>query len=277
MLTSIINQPHLFKVQQSPEEYHWSQSQFERVKSAKVLEADEYHVLTETNYLAPKLVRRSTCRTDHAGKIHLRIAQMLGSVNFFEDYQRNLREVQEAINTNYENGDFPHTDYTLWLVKPNTRAFVNLRVFPEGSYLVDLINAEVEMFDGNGKRIGRIGSTDSYLSYRDDLDDLNPEGRTLTLDQLAKRNRLRDGSINLDTPQGTYSGVMEKGDEHIIFTNPDDPLPLNFFMLDEENRSRINQADLSEQSIQNVLVYFKNLLDKHWIPYRQENTQILPS
>ena len=262
MIDSLIDMELIEKVKENPGDMHWSQSPLEKVTDAKVLLDGRYFVLTRTDFLAPKLVQHSTWRTESIGETYRRGFEESDNLASFQDITRWFYQLM--LPENYQSGDFPHADYTLRLCNPKNKAFVNLRIFPEGSYLVDLIDVEVTLpnIDGNAFR---GGGNCSYHGDEEDNDSLKPEERTKTLDQLAKVNRMRQGDIVIQTPEGEYEGKFGENS----FVNYDDFSTLHSFDIDERVIGKIHSADLSERYVQRALVIFKRLLEECGIPYRK--------
>lgn len=256
----------LTKIREKPKDNHWSQSPLEKVTDARVLLDRDYFVLTKTEFLAPKLIKHATWKTEYVGKTHKRIFELCDNSGSYKDIVRWFYTIM--LPESYEQGDFPHQDYTFYVHNPRTTAFVNLREFPQESYLVDIIDAEVTLYDSFGNIING-GAVSSYQSEAKEDDSLLPMERTITLEQLSKQNRLRQGKIVVQTSDGEYETPFEEG--QMTFVNYSDLSTLHSFDIGGDVMDRVHAADLSEIALQRVLTSFKYLLEECCVNYRKNS------
>ncbi|MBW2991772.1 hypothetical protein KY345_00960 [Candidatus Woesearchaeota archaeon] len=283
-INNLVDEGFINAVKKDPANFHWTLSFLERVVDASVLWDSEELVLTKTDFLAPKIKNHSTYRTEHVGE---RIIERIRRAR--NEYWRDgdeyvtqfYRWALESIKDNYEDGKFLHTDYTLWHCDPRIKSFSNMRIYPEGSYILDLITSDIEVFDGKGRRLTG-GGVDSYNPPEVDtseaeIDTRKPHQRTQTLDELEKQNF----TIGLQTPDGEYKGTI---DEEAL-ENPNEPIHLfkkedfdiiNLFQdLSLDTVDRINLAYLSEKYLQRTLNMFSTILTASGVPYRKMNEEKL--
>ncbi|MBI2047372.1 hypothetical protein HYT26_04405 [Candidatus Pacearchaeota archaeon] len=246
----------LREIKESPHKMHWSQSLLEQVTESKVLSQGEEFVLVKTDFLAPKLIKDATWRTDGIGETSKNIFERCNNIKTFKDIVRWFYQI--TLPESYINGEFPHEDYTLHIRSLENNAFVNLRIFPEGSYLLDLIDAEVEVYGDYFNVIAR-GATSSYSGGAEENDSKKPEQRTKTLNQLTKQNRIRQGKICIQAKDKEY----EMGFKEFKKLSKAHSSDVGTCVID-----RVKKADLSECALKEVLTYFKSLLDGCGVGYR---------
>lgn len=299
MVMEWINPEFIRNVIENPVGSHWSQSHLERVTDAQVLLSGTDFVLTKTAYKAPRQMRHATYGTHFLGETNRRemlrhfsedfidsraelqrslkgVGRRLhfSPINPVEQVERYMRWAQEEIAKSYENGEFPHIDYTLWLRRPTIHAFVNLRVFPEDSYLVDRIFAEVRVFDKDGKPLSdKQGfpisdySNDSYSSGSHET--LRPEQRTKTLEALALENRLRGADVVIMDDGEEFIGKIQGNGQLGTFANADGIRVLYGFELPENIIEMFAIGDVKERYLQKVLSFFRIMLDEVGVKYRR--------
>ena len=131
--------------------------------------------------------------------------------------------------------------------------------------MIDLINAEITLYDQMGNVLTG-GAVSSYTGGAEENDSLKPEKRTKTLEQLSKQNRLRQGKIVVQAPDGEYESPFEK--DAMSFVNYDTLSVLTSFDIGGDTISRIQAADLSEVALQKTAVRFKCLLEEGCLDYQ---------
>ncbi len=256
MITEEITPDRIQHIARDPQRAHWTQSPYEIVTCASLIFHSPYMVLAHTEFDAPKLVRRTSWTTDAIGVSQ---REQFAKYNNLRSFANIVRWFHEEFDQNYIPGAFPHKDYTLWMLSPTANVFINLRQYPEGSFYIDSVLADVELYSAAGERItGGIVS-----SKQADAETLPREQRTQTLDALCRQNRIRQGSIVLQTDAGKYEGKM--GEALLNFATLE---TLQSFEVDGLTE-KINLADLSEQGLQAALLRFKALLDEAGIAYRK--------
>lgn len=251
------------KTRLSPKDFHWPQSLFEKVIDAQILLDGGDFLLVKTEFFAPKLIKHSSWRTECVGDTYRRIFESVDNSKSFEDISRWFNTIM--LPENYEPGKFSHQDYTLQISNRKNAAFVNLRKYPQGSYLIDLINAEVTIYDTMGN-IANGGAVSSYTGGEEN-ESLSLEKRTKTLEQLSKQNRLRQSKIVIQAIDGEYEAPFETG--KMTFVNYENLSTLQSFDVSEDVTGKIHAADLSEMALQRVLNNFKYLLEECSVEYRK--------
>lgn len=264
MLNRLVEKDFLRKIIEEPQQTHWSQSPLESVSSANVLLGGRDFALVKTKFLAPRLIKHATFRTEHIGENYKKVFQLHDNLDAYHNIVSWFNQI--ILSESYEEGEFEHEDYTLLVYNQKNRAFVNLRQFPNGSYLHDLIDAEVTTYDENGAVV-IDGSVSSYSGGAEDNDVLKPEERTKTLEQLAKQNRIRQGRVVVQTDEGDFEAHFQN--DLMIFINYDDYSALDSFEVGSGVMDKVRAADLSETALQKTLTRFRYLLGECCIPYRR--------
>lgn len=289
------------KVRKDPKHNHWSQSPLEKVTDAKILLDDNNLVLVKTTFSAPKPINHITWGTEFVGKTNIdyeieyfsthfdhkksmeKIRNILGKDAISltppgaeAQVQMRLRWANEEFKRSYSKGEFPHTDYTLWICNQRINSFVNMRLFPEESFLTDRIKAEIKLFDELGNPIVDSSghpisnySKDSYFSRDGTDENLCPEERTLTLDQLIKENRIREGSIILMDNGTEYEGKFMGKGKLSDFKSADGISSIPSFELPDRIIELFTVGDLKERYLNKVLIILKNYLEECNISYRK--------
>lgn len=262
MINRLFNKETLTSVRREPARTHWTQSPLEQVVDARILLCGEDFVLLRTDFLAPMLTRHATWRTEDVGGTQRRIYEMHNNIQMYQNVVRWFYKT--SLPDSYAEGLFPHEDYTLRVVNQEMKAFVNLRKYPAGSYLVDLVQADLTVYDALGEP-AISGATSSYVGGAESNDPLKPQQRTKTLEALAQQNRLRQGRIFVQTPEGIGETQFDSPMTLVAYDN----FPtLRVFPMSEEILQTIHRTELREVALQRVLTNFKYLLEESCVTHR---------
>jgi hypothetical protein len=258
-LTELIDFRLLRKIAESPKENHWSQSPLEKVTNATVLLDRDYFVLVKTEFSAPHLIRHATWRTEHVGGANKEIFRLHHNL---DNYNRIERWFYTDILPESYGSYTPHQDYTLWISNNAGKAVVNLRQYPAGSYLLDLIDAYVNW---HGVIRGGVSSYSGDAEYNDTLTHLE---RTQTLDDLIKQNRMRSASVHVLTKEGEFEGRFENDADSMTLVDYRNFTIKSGSDFDFSLMDKLHSADKSEIALQGLLSFFKTLLEEYSVPFR---------
>jgi hypothetical protein len=259
-----LNRERLDAIRKDPKAAHWSQSRFESVSRATVLLDGGSFLMTKTEFNAPKLIGHSSFRTEDVGETYRRMYAERGNL---ETFKRVEQSFHLSLMTNYAREAVSHVDYTLWVFEPSGKEFVNLRIYPPGSYLLDLTFVEFDTVRTSELTLVRsIGARSSYSGGAGDNDGLSPAERTKTLPQLAKQNQLDGGTLSVMTSHGEFEGDIEGNG---LLINHDDLSTLDMADLDQNTLDTIESAKQSEFEFQRIFRRFMLHLGQCSVDYRK--------
>lgn len=263
MLTDFISDHMVRTAQAAPMQAHWSQSPFERVVDSAVLTGTASGpTLVRTNFLAPKIVGKTLWHTEDVGITAMEVYRLSDNL---VSYNRIFNWFHQAFPQAYHKGEFPHSDYTMWISGKKIRAFANLRQYPEGSYFVDMIRAEVSILGPMLEEVSG-GAINSYIGSQHDLPSFLPHQRTRQLPELIKFRKTMEKRFMIQSPEGEFpvAPFEIEGWFEPCYDMPPESNP-----FDDNPYERIKLAMQGEKMLQKILDVFKLYLDNLRVEYRK--------
>ena len=254
---------HISQIRKKPKEMHWSQSPLEKVLGAEILLDGRDFVFVRTDFSAPRLAKYSWLKTEDIGKFAKREYVKYDNLKSFDDLTRWFYTIN--LPESYQKGDFIHTDYTFYQANEKFNAFVSMRIYPKGSYFVDLINGNAELFGAEGARFTGASNSSFQGGDEEDNDQLNSEERTKTLLELTRINRFRQGKVILQTSSGDYEGNPDND----LFVNQDDLSSIDSLDLGDRIVNTLWSGELCENQLQIIFQRFKGILEECNVSYRR--------
>ncbi|MBS3096921.1 hypothetical protein J4480_05800 [Candidatus Woesearchaeota archaeon] len=256
MLAFFVGDERIKQVKNNPRAMHWSQSYLEEVTDAEVLSENHDYVLTRTKFLAPVMIKPSPFRTEEIGETFRFITQTKQNAHSDDGklyWAKIIGLAKQAIEHNYGERCALHEDYTLRVRDNLSRAFVNLRVYPEENFLMDMIAASVELMTNPSEYTMEASRNSLRNGWWDPR--LKKEKRTRTLDEMIESNRADEIEL---TRNGKKSIVRISSLSDINSLCYDGVVGM------EEVKTNY----LGEVALQSTFLLFKTKLIECSVPYR---------